>query len=578
MKKILSILLCGALLCGFVFAQEGGLAVKAGGSATLSWGIDFGSGTKKDSPTDPAYPYHGFYNEHDLGIYIPFFDKQEFNGGSENKDAAVYADVAFMAQPNGNRGADAFDWSVKARLTFFKVYMTVYNKPYFGTSYALGWNPITHKSWENDRDGWFNPSFKGWGTKIGYADKDLMDIDVGLKLGSNQNWLKEGADGKNYNGKESLYAIGLDFRMMPLGKYLGIDATVNSTFHAPNRYIAGITPENVGGKEDKNVVTNFGVKLGSEPIDGLSVGLGFDGVTGLQYENKDGKPDATFGWDIGFTVGYKWVDFALYVCGPATQYHGYDVSDKDPAKHWEDGANMAMHLGFVSEESGDTNFVDGLAFHATLNMYDLLAKRNNEDIDADDKKVYMAMLNVGPDASPAVAAAKAAVMTGAGYTAWAGGDPSKTFDDYLKDAAAAADPLVGVYNTAYKGAQEMIAGFSRSKKLGATIPLGLNLGVSYKRHINDSMWIKPFAEFYGETNHYKNATDTAISSFYFGLAYEIGVTFSPIEKAEITAKWAHGKLNDNSYEGGWNGEYMISDPANNKCHNGTFTLGLKLIF
>lgn len=569
MKKILSILLCGALLCGFVFAQEGGLAVKAGGSATLSWGIDFGSGTKKDSPTDPAYPYHGFYNEHDLGIYIPFFDRQEFNGGSENKDATVYADVAFMAQPNGNRRADAFDWSVKARLTFFKVYMTVYNKPSFNTVYALGWNPITHKSWENDRDGWFNPSFKGWGTKIGYADKDLMDIDVGLKLGSNQNWLKKGADGKNYNGKESLYAIGLDFHMMPLGTYLGIDATVNSTFHAPNRYIAGITPENkLGGKEGKNVVTNFGVKLGSEPIDGLSVGLGFDGVTGLQYENKDGKEDATFGWDLGLTVGYKWVDFALYVCGPATQYHGYDVSDKDMSKWWEDGANMAMHLGFVSEESGDTNFVDGLAFHATLNMYDLLAKRNNEDVD--DKKVKMATLN-DPNADPAVAAAKAAIEADPAYTA-----SGKTFDDYVAENPTNA--TVAVYKTAYDNVKAMTSSYSRLKKLGATIPLGLNLGVSYKRHISDSMWIKPFAEFYGETNHYKNATDKEISSFYFGLAYELGVTFSPIEKAEITAKWAHGKLNDNSYEGGWDGEYMISDPANNKCHNGTFTLGLKLIY
>lgn len=571
MKKILSILLCGALLCGFVFAQEGGLAVEAKGLATLSWGIDFGSGTKKDSPTDPAYPYHGFYNEHDLGIYIPFFDKQGFNGGSENKDADVYADVQFKAKPTASDWTDGTN--VSARLVFFGAYMTVYNKPNFAAAYALGWNPITHTPWDANRSRWFNPSFAGWGTKIGYANKDTMDIDVGLKLGSNQNWKKIGADGKNYNGKESLYAIGLDFHMMPVEKYLSIDATVNSTFHAPNRYIAGITPDKatLGGKEGKNVVTNFGVKLGSEPIDGLSVGLGFDGVTGLQYTNKDGKPDATFGWDLGLTVGYKWVDFALYVCGPATQYHGYDVSDLN--KWWEDGANMAMHLGFVSEESGDTNFVDGLAFHATLNMYDLLAKRNNEDVDEDYKKVMMGILNVGPDADPDVAAAKAAIEADPAYTA-----SGKTFDDYVADPANSANPLVAAYQLAYGAVKEMIPLLSRTKKLGATIPLGLNLGVSYKRHINDSMWIKPFAEFYGETNHYKNATDKAISSFYFGFAYELGVTFSPIEKAEITAKWAHGKLNGNTYEGGWNGEYMISDPANNKCHNGTFTLGLKLIF
>lgn len=585
MKKFLSILLCILMLGSFIFAQEesvlaDGLKVKAKGSAKLTWGIDLGKGTKKGFG-EPAYPTHGFYNQTNLKLYIPFFgDEQALAGGSTNKEADVYADVKFNVTPGDmfvhkhdvdgkETKKDGFadtapGYDVSAKLVFFGAYLQVYGKPGFSANYAIGWAPIKTKKWKSRNHHWFKPSFDGWGTKIGYANKNVMDLDVGLKLGSNRTWMRENdqfADGIKRDEKtvESLYSIGFDFHMMPVEKYLTIDATVNSTFHEPTRYMSG-KPQG-GGKEGKSPHTNFGLKLGSEPIDKLKIGLGFDGLIGNYYTDRERKDGGNFGWDLGFTVAYNWVDFALYVCGPGTDKKGYDFKSDKP---WDNGANMAAHLGFKSEESGDTNFVEGLAFHLTLNAYDLLTKRAK-----DDKRLEISAITVAMKALE-----DAQKEYDEAFEAWrkTSGNEDKTEDDFK---ATSPQELIDLENA--KAAPGAVGDYAKLAK-GGTVPLGLNVGLSYKANITDSMWIKPFFEFYGETNHYGNETDKKIEKLYFGVAYEAGLTFSPVEKAEITAKWAHGKLNTNKYEGGWGGEYMIAAPANNKCHNGTFTLGCELKF
>lgn len=544
MKKILSIFLCAAMLTGFVFAQD--LTPTADVRATLTWGIDFGSGTDRKVPDWHAVPTHGFYNDLYTDVYIPFLaNRQDFIGGSENKDGDVYVDFRFQATPTGQKMR-----RVSAKLVFFHFYLTTYNKPSFVSDYAWGWQPITVDAGVDD---WFTPGFTGWGTKIGYANKDVMNLDVGLKLGSNGSWHQRPADGGKKNTdrrvQDSKYAVGLDFSMEPLEKYLSIKATVNAILgnakdsadiKEGNGYgyksgfgEDGIQPKNHGGKDGKAGFINFGLKLDSEPVENLYIGLGFDGATALTYEDKDGKLAETFGWDAGLTAGYKWVDFGLYVCSKATDKHGYNVAGTDPSKWNPNTANLAMHAGFNSEDDGDTNFVPGLAFHAIVNVYDLLCKRNKESIDSDYAKGVMMAYNTARVADPDTA----------------------EVPDEVKRAA-----------------------------LG-TIPLGVNVGVSYKASINDSMWIKPFANFWGETNHCEQHLDVingdvskSIAKSYFGIVYNFGVTFQPIEKAEITAKWQQGKLNLDRYEGGWGGEYMIATPVQQKMHNGTFTLALTLIF
>lgn len=489
MKKILSILMILVLVGGVAFAQ---IVLEPEGSATLSWGIDLGIG-------DNAQVMHGFNNEHELGLFIPFLGtRQSFDGGSTDKTADVYAKVSFKAIPSlGGDWVDAA--AVNASLHFYKAYITVYDKPYFGAGYAKGWKPINATGrFKSANAAWFNPAFSGYGTKIGYADKDLMGLDLGLKFGSDGNWLAKSSSESSYeletltvvpanvtgyyflkleDGKivagdaltaatfvpgpylketvtktgavHSQYAAGFDFKMTPVEKYLTVEATVNAVFDK----------DKYGTNKSKKML-NFGVGLTSMPIDKLTIKAGFDGAA------VDG-----FVWDAGLSAMYRWVDAAIYFAGKG--------SDKAFGKD----INMDVHFAFTSKESGDTNFVPGLAFGAAVNAYNLL-----------------------------------------------------------------------------------------SDKVGkAILPLGLMANVSYKAIINDSMWVKPYAAFYAESNH-------GIAKDVFGIAYKAGVVYQPLEKVEVEAAWNHGHLNANTYEGGFSGQKMIKTPLNNKGHNGRLVLSLKLIY
>ena len=444
MKKFLGILLMSVLVGGAAFAQ---LTVTPTGSAKLSWGIDLGTGAVDLK--------HGFYNENSLKIKIPFFDdEQSFSGGSADKEANVYADLSFNVVPKAESSVPGYD--VSAALHFYGAYITVFDKPEFGASKAIGWKSINAGGGFN-KHYWFSPEFTGWGTKIGYADKNLMGLDIGLKFGSDGNW--EGKGSANVPGStpptpivaHSQYAMGLDFAMSPVEKYLDISATFNVIFDKAKYATAA---DNYGK------MMNFGIGLASAPIDGMKIKLGFDGAA------VDG-----FVWDAGLSFGYKWIDTAVYFAGKDSQ----QADGKD--------FNMDAHLAFNSKESGATNFVPGLAFGAVVNVYNLLS-------------------------TPAS---------------------------------------------------------------GAVIPLGVAANVSYKATINDSMWIKPYANFYGETNNISK----------FAMAYKVGIIYSPMEKVEVEAAWNHGVLDKNTYEGGFMAEKMLKTPlndGNNNGHNGTFILGLTLKF
>lgn len=243
------------------------------------------------------------------------------------------------------------------------------------------------------------------------------------------------------------------------------------------------------------------------------------------------KKDAWgFAWDLGLGLSYKWVDVALYGTSKGTALHGWN-----DAKDIPDTDNLAFHLGF-STTSGNKNtqLLEGLSAHAGLNFYDLLVKKASN---VEDENIIRSQLIA--------------------YNA--------QIDDKSID---------------YASLQEDLSSWGIRQ-----LPVGLNFGASYKYSITDSMWIKPYFEFYGETNHIgvhksiysKNPKAVPIKP-YFGVAYELGATFSPVEKVEIDLNWKHGKLSPNNYEGGVGGGYMIEAPVNNHMNNGRFVMSLKVIY
>ncbi len=527
MKKILSILMILVLVGGVAFAQ---VEPTFTGEATLSWGIDLGKGTDKDGSAKLS---HGFLNEASASVSLPFVK----SGASKGEgDVYAYIDLSKVnlglsadmkgAKATGKVGA------VNAKIVFYGAYITLYNAPNMTTDYAT-------RIVNGDNYDPFKTGFEGYGTKIGYANKEVMDLDVGLKFVSNGSWKDRdgnvakqfvkkitvtGATGwvqvpdghtlerlgapvvplavfkdyvkvpggeyelykdpytkKDENGK---YGFGIDFHMTPVEKYLTVDANFNMTFDARKKYQKTNTDWN------DSAAMNFGVNLKSSPLDGLNLVLGFDGGSAYAYTDKDGKPSGIFAWALGFGADYKvekvgTFDFGVYVASKATPYGKDTVVDAD--KGIKDGTDMAMTFGY----SG-LPIVEGLDIHARVNVFRLLSQ--------------------------------------------------------ISDAA---------------------------KKGGNTIPVGLNVGVAYTAKISDSMSIKPYADVWGETNAdaYADGTAPADQKAYFGLAYKLGVAFMPMERLTIDASWMHGKLGTDDNLG-----VGKVTPVQHKANNGKFILSAKITF
>ena len=525
------------------------------GAATVQWGIDLGAGVNRNVQSKgDAVPKHGFYNSNSISVVLPFTVAHELSGGSSDKDSSVYASIdvqsfGFAVGAGGGvqahpQGLVADVRGVDARLVFYGAYITVFDRPDFTMNYAQLWQPIkaTHPGFGED----FVPGFEGWGTKLGYANENIMNLDVGFKFGSNGNWESKPADpsfDKQSGTHDSKYGFGLDMSMSPM-KMMNLNVSVNGIARTKDKknnggvvkqsdkgYNVGIADEFGGGKHKFFLSAGGSVEI--TPLEGFGINLGFDGATNHKYEAvvNGTKRDAWgFAWDLGLGLSYKWVDVALYGASKGTALHGWDDANDIP-----DTDNLAVHLGFATV-SGDegTELVKGLSAHAGLNFYDLLVRKASDVADENTIRSQLIAYN------------------------------AQIYDGTID----------------YASLQEDLSSWGIRQ-----LPIGVNVGASYKYSISDSMWLKPYLEIYGETNHigvhksiYQKNPKAVPTRPYFGVAYEVGATFSPVEKVEVDLNWRHGKLSPNNYEGGVGGGYMIAAPVNNYMNNGRFIMSLKVIY
>lgn len=535
------------LVGGVAFAQ---LTPQVTAKASVNWGIDFGAGKN-------AKAQHGFENLLDAKVVIPLY-MGTLNSKTEgdvrmNFDLGVnlayrfYDQLSNSASPHLAWDSDAeFKlWrktlsDMSASIHFFGGYMNVYGRPDFSTNYAQIWSPIRDNgvAWGPETSG----DITGFGTKLGYASDDLagtgLKFDAGLKFGSNGSWKAKGttsekkeivtlaagdtvdaaakyykfdpslftlsADGNlviNLKGKTPFtfagatvaageegqyvkvtttatgsaankYAFGLDLSL-GYDKWVTLDFGINATFDNVKDFgKAGVHEDVAAGSNPDKPYLGMGFKLGSKPVDGLALTLAMDALMNVGTDSK-------VAFDLRFDASYKWVALGAYFGNDLSAYAGKDKNNKAIG-------DMAAMIAFKSAASGDTNFVEGLAFGVDFRLNHLLS----------------------------------AVPTG---------DKS-------------------------------------------TLPMGISAWVNYKYALTDSMWVKPYANFWGETN--RKSIDASKTDKFFGVAYKVGATFSPAEKIEIDTYWSQGKLSWNKYEGT---EGMISAPAFD-AHNGTFVIGVKVIY
>ena len=547
MKKYLLVSLTALFAVAFLWAQDAATTepkVDIEADATVSWGVDLGSGKTIKAK-------HGFNNDASWKVKFPLLKKANYI--STQSDVPVYGEIVLKdmelnilsdsGKEGGKFGINGKVAGIEAKFVFYGAYITAHDKPSFKSNFANLWDPLEkNKKFDADDDTFkFEPGFDGYGFKLGYANKDFMDLDVGLKFGSNGNWDSgvTAGDTKNkytikyfdgntklgdndyilmsvsgapkwVNGKDpvwggkaaypkkgsypfykttkakdnhSQYGIGLDFSMKPLDKLLGVAFTVNSTFTASKNY-----KEGVAGVKDDTVALGLGAEVTSEPIDGLKLKLGFDG--GMNFEtqyHEDKRPFSpkinTFAWDMLFDAGYKWVNAGMYVSSPGTGFSG---------------------------ENGQAKSLDNAEI-TDLSLYAKFATKG--------------------------------------------------------DTKEASNLLEGLDAGVYFGFHHLITFAKRAKGSNLQFPLVMKVWGAYKLSLNDSMWIKPYVNFWANTNHsYKGKNPNV------GLAYDLGVTFSPAEKVELNAAWEHGELTKNKLE------KFISDSALEHQHNGRFVLSLKVAY
>ena len=547
--------------------------------AKVSWGIDLGSG--KGKTAEDRGVKHGFKNESSWKVKFPLIKKGDKT--SAKSDMPVYGevtlkDIELNIQSKHDKKDFAFDGKVdklEAKLVFYGAYLQVYNKPDFQTNYANLWDPLKKSDNYDDVKAAvtrkFEPGFDGFGTKIGYANKNFMDLDVALKFGSNGNWTAKDTDPTttrrilDYDGKTKLgagvwaeplstlddnglplkgfktvyssgdtppagsylvtmrkdkveglhskYGIGFDFAMKPLDKMLGIKFMLNTTFGAARTH-ANKDGKNIRGynwgvythQVADQVALSFGTEVTSEPMDGLKLKLGFDGGSKFYTGNMKGSERVK---------AFAW-DMLF-----------------DTTYKWISGGVYVASAG--TPYAGHDKQTNDFAKKRTANM-----------------AVYLKFETKGKKK-----------------------DDGSLEDSYIMEGLEAG-AYVGMYNLLSKKnkdpARDGKKGLDiRDYESKETLDMLLKLWASYKLNLNDAMWIKPFATFWGETNHITVGSGVdPVKKPYFGIAYDLGVIYSPVEKVEVEAKWAHGKVGKNQY---WT---LIEKPANYRMHNGTFTLSVKV--
>lgn len=558
MKKYLFI--CLALMsAALIWAEEAAFEeprLDIEGNATVSWGIDLGKGTGNADDRDQK---HGFKNEMSWKVKFPIIKKGNKTSGRK-EDAKVYGELTLkdieLAVESKHDEKDFKPTgkvdNLEAKFVFFGAYLQVYNAPSFKTNYANFWEPIVAKTYYHKDDYKFEPGFDGYGIKLGYKYEPL-GLDVGVKVGSNGHWESKESDG------EIDYKAGA-------GEFKNIDAT------------AGV--KKVGGDKVWIAISGTGATPGQRIFE-VPAGQKW---TVLEYKKKNGSD----GYHSKYALG---LDFSIKPLGEkldlALTFNTlFDKADAYKKGLFDKNLNKEkVYMNFGTEVKStpikDLTFKLGFDGGWAFESFSLDKKAGTSskpdvfawDMLFDTKYKWISTgLYVASEGTP--------------YYGWKENDEiaKRTPDMGMYIKFETKEDLVKNLNAgAYLGMYNFITTANRENANSRLqLPLAMKLWANYKIGIGDTMWVKPFFEFWGETKHTNHTGHRNSNSNnknweewdvdpYFGIAYNVGVTYSPVEKVEITAKWNHGKIKDDRW-------HMIEATANHNNHNGTFVLSCKVIY
>jgi hypothetical protein len=314
MKKAFALLLALALIGGAVFAED--VAYTLSGSATLTWGYDLDTEA------------HGFTNEADATIIIPFVAEQSSTHGEEPITGMIMLeDFAYVVSNDADEAIGVTGGDVTAKILFPSgLYMQIASAPDFEIDNANLQAPLTDDDWDfTDATitglAAYNvaPSIASVG---GFTLGMEGDLSFGIKVGST-NTHTAGTSGHDS------YMAGLD-----VGYAVGDLATVGANFIYGE---FGADP----------VMMGFGVTVDATPVEGLAVYLG-----------ADVEMDDITGMDLQFDASYEIADLLSFGAGTYVAIGDFAATTGNP---WM-GANV--RLGVLA--------VENLTLDLGVDLWDIL--------------------------------------------------------------------------------------------------------------------------------------------------------------------------------------------------------------
>lgn len=521
--------------------------LEASGSGTVSWGIDFGNGT---GTADDRYETHGFKNDWSWKVYIPFI-KGHTRTTPRKEDATVYGEVNLKSISLGfeskhDKNGKNFYHTGKvdgldAKIVFNGGYLQVFGAPGFKTNKAHLFGSVGDKDhgYEGSK---FEPGFDGAGLKIGYQNADLKNLDVGLKIGSNTSWegKKDKVDDPEKQGT--------------MGAFKG------------QKVIAAAPPPPTTNDipEDEIWISMSDGK--SYYKDGKGTTLA--AATYSKYERKYDKAEENNLDRSKYAIGF---DFSMKPLGEMLGFGLTFNTMFDPAEKYNNGLSgggkmnkkkALMNIGAdvtsspVKDLKLKFGFDGGWAF----------LKDSKDDVFAWDMLFDVSYRWVS-----------AGLYVASEGTPFAGmneqtGKEIADMGAYIK--LQTAGDLKGLNAGVFVATYKILTKVHQKSSTKEPLPIAMKLWADYTHQINDSMWIKPFFTFWGETGHVAvsgHAGKPSTTDYYFGIAYNVGLAYQPLEKVEVTAKWEQGALQSKQ-------ALMIKTNANHNNHNGKFVLSCKVSY
>ncbi|QUL27341.1 hypothetical protein KEA62_00670 [Treponema pallidum] len=585
------------VLAGMVCAASGYAGVltpQVSGTAQLQWGIAF----QKNPRTGPGKHTHGFRTTNSLTISLPLVSKHTHTRRGEAR-SGVWAqlqlkDLAVELASSKSSTALSFTKptaSFQATLHCYGAYLTVGTSPSCVVNFAQLWKPFVTRAY-SEKDTRYAPGFSGSGAKLGYQAHNVgnsgVDVDIGfLSFLSNGAWDSTDTTHSKYGfGADATLSYGVDRQRL-----LTLELAGNATLE--QNYLKGT--EDPKNENKTALLWGVGGRLTLEPGAGFRFSFALD--AGNQHQS-----DTKFYFRMAPSQRVHEVINSLgdtLLTSPQQDVVSFFVQELSKGSLLEKAGLVTLlaqrTIVGLASSGGYLRHLNGKGLE--INMR-LIEQQKNPDARMRTalfiswlQFTYTKTLNID-----ALLRMQWKWLSSGIYFATAGTNifgervffknQADHFDfaGFLKLETKSGDPYTHLLTGLNAGVEARVyipltyifyinnggAQYKGSNSDGViNTPILSKAWCSYRIPLGSHAWLAPHTSVLWATNRFNHNQSGDALLREHALQYQVGLTFSPFEKVELSAQWEQGVLSDVPYMG-------IAESIWSERHFGTLVCGMKV--